>query len=526
MGLRSPVTLVSLLRALDEVRTPSGIQASNDTLFKGAVFGRDSLRVAEDLLPWFPNIARHVIFTLAAQQGVTHQLLSEEAPGRIHHEYRADYLGGEKVGPQQLAIMEELASRWGWRIPGHELCYYGTVDATSHYIRLICDYVRTLGGKEFLDQEFKHWTGDVRTVRWSLLSALNWLASRISSSPLGLLEFRRTHNRGHLWQVMRDGVLSYAHPDGTLANAHAPIAAVEVQGLVYDALVKAVDLFADELPDAAASWGSLAERVQRAVIDQFWMPDYGYFAMAIDRSPETGDPRQVKTISNAGGELLETQLFDSLPEVERQKYVAAVVTRLLSPDFLTDAGVRSLSVQHAGMFGKLWNYHGANVAWGVTTNVVARGLRYQGYAALAQQLENRLLNVVGVSGSFREFYYVSDEGEVGYHLVSATKEGSADCRQVVGTNIPENTQAWTVSALLRSYLTQEVECPSATVPLEADLLRSIPQITRLDANGLTEVSRESRVFAVDCAAACEIEKEVAKSQGCAVNESQPTEVYV
>ena len=68
----------SLLRAtpnqaLKTVTSKSGlgVYASSDNLFKGAVFGRDSLEVAEDLIAIRPKLVESILLTLAALQGET-----------------------------------------------------------------------------------------------------------------------------------------------------------------------------------------------------------------------------------------------------------------------------------------------------------------------------------------------------------------------------------------------------------------------------------------------------------------------
>jgi hypothetical protein len=52
----SPFQATVLFRTLFGLLIPLGIQASNDELFKGAIFGRDSLRVGLDLAPWLAPV--------------------------------------------------------------------------------------------------------------------------------------------------------------------------------------------------------------------------------------------------------------------------------------------------------------------------------------------------------------------------------------------------------------------------------------------------------------------------------------
>jgi len=78
-----------------------------------AVFGRDALRVALDLLNQYPKLTRTTLITLAELQGVTTDISREEEPGRIIHEWR------DLTDP--VAIEIARTDGWGWP-------YYGSVD--------------------------------------------------------------------------------------------------------------------------------------------------------------------------------------------------------------------------------------------------------------------------------------------------------------------------------------------------------------------------------------------------------------
>ena len=61
--------------------------AGADSLFH-CLFGRDSIRMAMDLLDDFPAVARSTLVELARLQGVEINPRSDEEPGRILHEFR------------------------------------------------------------------------------------------------------------------------------------------------------------------------------------------------------------------------------------------------------------------------------------------------------------------------------------------------------------------------------------------------------------------------------------------------------
>src|SRR3712207_5286626 len=61
--------------------------AGADSLFH-CLFGRDSIRMAMDLLADFPAVARSTLVELARLQGVCDNPRGDEEPGRILHEFR------------------------------------------------------------------------------------------------------------------------------------------------------------------------------------------------------------------------------------------------------------------------------------------------------------------------------------------------------------------------------------------------------------------------------------------------------
>lgn len=468
-----------LYGVLMSIVTPYGILASNGTLFR-AVFGRDSLRVALDLLPWHPELAERVIISLGVLQGATHNEITEEEPGRIHHEYRSLYMDGSKATTDQRHIMEKLADVWGWRTEGKEMCYYGSVDATPQYVRLVALHVSRYG-PDILDRVFVHYTGKERTVRDAVIEAMSWIEGRIKTSSLGLVEFQRSNKKGIRWQVLRDGTVSYLHEDGSLVQANGPVASIEVQGLAYDALTMAAALFEETLPEKAERWREMARHIQETVFDLFWIEQYEYFAMALDRAPD-GSVRQVRTRTSTPAELLDSGIFDTLEAGEREYFVAAIVHEMYSSEFLTPVGLRCRAKSHGNML-PYWDYQGSYTSWPVLTNIFALGLRRQGLIHHAFDMEKRVLNAANIAGALPEFFYVDDQNEVRYNV--HTKKTVSDAEratrgreehaeeQIRATNKPEQLQAWTVSAVLRAKLARRdaVQGLDTQAPFESRLKR-------------------------------------------------------
>jgi glycogen debranching enzyme len=444
-----------MLRALARVLSPTGFPyGSNGRLFGQAQFGRDSLEVAEDLLAFRPDIARVVIERLAALQGTLLDRQTEEEPGKIHHEYRSLAPDGEPLDPSARDIFFSLARGWELAETEDELAalrdyvLYPTVDATPLYVRLIARYCAAYGG-DILRHEYtpRRWTaGSGRpTIGQSVFQAVEWIAGHLERSDLGLLEFQRMTSHGHPFQAWKDGGTSYLHPDGRYANYNGPIASIEVQGLAYDALTAAPGLLPTATDSRRDQWWRLADNLQRAVLEIFWMPGESYFAMAIDREPGTGAPRQVKTLTSNPGELLDSGIFDTLPPELVRSRVAPIVRRLYSDEFLTPAGIRSSSLAHRAILDYP-AYQGSYTVWHKDTYDVAKGFRRQGFHRLAKDLENRLLNAVNITGAPTEFLYVMPDNHVDYRPFD--REGVDGAVEIAGTNVPENDQAWTISAAL------------------------------------------------------------------------------
>src|SRR3990167_6432218 len=104
--IRKPKLLLPPALALRSVVSKSGlgVYASSDKLFRGAVFGRDSLVTAEDLMTLRPNLSRRILLALAKLQGLAHHSASEEEPGKILHEYRTRVVDGKPLKSRSLKI--------------------------------------------------------------------------------------------------------------------------------------------------------------------------------------------------------------------------------------------------------------------------------------------------------------------------------------------------------------------------------------------------------------------------------------
>jgi glycogen debranching enzyme len=476
-----------------------GVYASSDTLFKGAVFGRDSLEVCEDLLATHRLLVRRSLLTLASLQGEETNTVNEEEPGKIMHEYRRKIVDGKPIRGRQLEIFNTLSQKWGGN--SRDMVYYGSSDATPHFIRTLGAYCTQYPGhgERLLEEKVTLRSGNQTTLRTVTERATSWLIGHIERSESGFIEYQRKNTQGIENQVWKDSAEFYVHENGKFANHERPISSIEVQGLAYDALCEAARLFKSN----REQYLQMAEDLRNRVFDLLWQPERNYFALGTDID-EAGKLRIIATKTANPAALLDSKIFDSLPDEEREKYVSAIVRNILSKDFLTDAGIRSraLSERHLVPFK---DYHGSFVSWPKETYDIAKGLSRQGFPVPAKELENRLLNVCVRNLAYPEFIYVDEDGRV-----LPTRPNTHEHAHVLvidGVNTPEVIQAWTVSAIV-SILSQRAkaqieranvvkhatrqakrlspgnaskkpERKSWQIELEKEVLQSVPHVRRL-----------------------------------------------
>ena len=420
-----------------------GVVASLGEHFGYAIFGRDSIRVAKDLMDTHPELAHTIVLTLARLQGTKSDDISEEEPGKIHHEYRNLIFEGKPVPNYSAAILHTLQMVWGGEGTG-EMTYYGSIDATPLYIRLLQSYVRAYGA-ETLKETYTDRDGTTKSLLDSLGAAIDWLTRKLQESEWGLLEYKRRNPNGLANQVWKDSVTAYLHTDGSTANFDQGIASIELQGYAYDALVGASDLLRDD-PRATVEWPAMAQKIQETTLDKFWMEDTVYFAEGLDRD-DSGKMRQIKTLTSNPGLLLRSRLLQDLEPDSQKHYVDHIVQMLMGPEFLTDGGIRCRALRHKEFPG-FPDYHGSFTTWPKETYEIAKGLYSHGYIDVAKDLDDRVLDAVARSGEFYEFFYVNDDGSIWNN----TSDALNLLRRAFGGKttlpIPEAGQAWTISAVL------------------------------------------------------------------------------
>ena len=430
---------------VDLVRAPEhwGLFASTGPNFRAAIFGRDSLETAEDLLTTHRSVVRDVILCACHLQGQKFDVTSEEEPGKIHHEFRSVRFGNHEVPKKSLKILRDLQEVWGGR-DTDRMTYYGSFDATPLLIRLVGWYVERYG-TDILDTTVERRNGSACTVRDCVLSATQWLAGKIAAQPAGLFAYRRTNPLGLVNQVWKDSPTAYVKLDGELPDHNNSIASAELQGYAYDALLAAIDM---KLGNTGMRkiWRDMATELQRQTIQLLWMESEQFFAQGITFD-STGNSELIATITSTGAALLDSRLIHDLPADKAAPYIHGIVRHIFSPELLTSCGIRCRATRHRNLLNFI-DYHGCNTVWPKETYDIAKGLRRSGLPHLAQSLEDRIRSSIAHASDFYEFFYVDYDGTVWYDRDRAIEHfGAMSPGHMLP--VPETGQAWTISAVER-----------------------------------------------------------------------------
>lgn len=415
------------LERLSELGTlgPLVASAGTDSLFH-CLFGRDSLRMALDLLEDFPAVARTTIIELARLQGVVDNPRAEEEPGRILHEHR------HPDDPQAV----RLGAVW-------DFPYYGAIDSTPQWINLLAAYCARYGDA-ILDEPIVDRFWRSLTVRDSLLAALGWLLRRLEDTTGGgYLWVRRASPHGIPNQVWEDSTDSYHHSDGKLFDFTRPYAPIAPQGYAYDALLAAADLLdhaPGRLPVETGPLRHRAGRLRAQVLAEFWLQDMGTFAQALTIDAD-GSHQAARVVASSPGHLLASRILDGNDAAQIRN---ALTARLTAADMLAGAGVRTKSTTSVRF--RAGSYHNGSV-WPMDNGVIADGLRRHGFHAQADDLEVRILRGCATNGGFPEFFRGDLDGglRVNVETIEAVVDGVPNRLE----QPPQANQGWTATCVWR-----------------------------------------------------------------------------
>jgi glycogen debranching enzyme len=331
--------------------TPRGACLAAGIPWFTVAFGRDQCVTALQTMPFLPDLTRDVIAVLAAYQAESDDDWRAMRTGKIMHELRL----GEMARNREIPF-----------IP-----YYGTVDATQLWLKLLCRYIE--------------WTGDLKFARrlWkNVRAAVKFLANATTSN--GYIAYGDTTsalaNQG--WKDSGDSVM---YSDGVLAKA--PISICEAQGYLYSAW--------DGLARLSQALGYVrqsrtfrrkAQTLQTNFRRDFWMPEKRFVALALD-----GSGKQCDVIASNPGHLLGCGILDT--EMEQ-----AVAERLGQPDMFCGWGIRTLS-SNERRFNPV-SYHNGSV-WPHDNSLAMEGLCKTGHHTLAHQVLQGMLDAAKTKSDSR-----------------------------------------------------------------------------------------------------------------------------
>jgi len=389
------------------------------------LFGRDSIFISLQTMPFLPRLTPPVLRLLGSLQGGSLDDLREEEPGKILHEFRY----GES------AAFEEQP----------HTPYYGSADATPLFVILLDEYER--------------WSGDVELVRGlerQARAALHWIDEYGDLVGNGYVSYWRRNTRNGLEnQCWKDSWDAISYRDGRLSAL--PRATCELQGYAYDAKIRGARLAREFWNDPA-----YADRLEREAADlkqrfnrDFWVADGEYYALALDP-----DGTPVDALSSNMGHLL----WSGIVEPDRAGKVAE---HLLGPAMFSGWGGRTLAETEA-RYNPV-GYHVGSV-WPFDNSIIAWGLRRYGFREEAARIAEGMIEASGFfDGRLPEAFAGYRRELTGYPVEYPTA-----CS-------PQGWSAGAVLLLLRTML--DLTPYQDHLGVDPHLPPSIPRIELLDVPG-------------------------------------------
>lgn len=335
---------------IEDPENPDRIVVAAGAPWFMTLFGRDSLWASLMALPVDPSLAFGTLQTLADRQGSVVDVTSEEEPGKILHEVRFGISSG-------LAL-------------GGKSAYYGSVDATPLFVALFGEVSRWGFAEEAVRDLLPH-----------VDRALDWIRDYGDRDGDGFVEYSRLNDRGLINQGWKDSWDGINFADGRLPQP--PIALCEVQAYVYGAYLSRSWLAYDAGDMALATkYRDLAANLKERFNAEFWLPERGYYAVALD-----GQKRPVDSCTSNMGHCL---LFGIVDDDK----APMVADRLMSEEMFSGWGVRTLASDMAAY--NPVSYHNGSV-WPHDNAIIAAGLLRYGYKEHVQKISTALLEAAEFS---------------------------------------------------------------------------------------------------------------------------------
>ncbi|MCY7337336.1 MAG: amylo-alpha-1,6-glucosidase [Chamaesiphon sp.] len=384
-----------------------------------AVFGRDPLITSLQTMSVAPNLAQGTLLKLAQLQSAEFNDWQDAEPGKILHELRRG----------ELAQLNQIPSA----------PYYGAIDTTLLWIITLAETYNWTGDRQLLDD-----------CDEPLAKALHWIDKYGDFDGDGFVEYCSRSKDGIQNQGWKDSGDAIRAADGTIV--HAPIALCETQGQVYDAWLRAADLY-DVLGDSdrARSLRQQAEQLYGRFNDRFWMEDEGFYCLGLDSNKQ-----QIRSIASNAGQLLWSGIVP--PERAHQ-----MVQRLFQPDLWCGWGIRTLSATHPA-YDPI-GYHTGSV-WAHDNSFIAAGLKRYGYHTEANQIAE---GIFAAASSFQ-----SNQMPELFGGIARSPENFPV--PYVDANIPQAWAAGSMPWLISTMLGLQADAPNRRLQVQPMLPGWLPDL--------------------------------------------------
>jgi glycogen debranching enzyme len=384
-----------------------------------AVFGRDSVTVSLQTMAVYHEFARGTLIRLAQLQATEVDDWRDAQPGKMLHELRRD----------ELTQLHELPYT----------PYYGTVDTTILWIITLA--------------EAYGWNADrtmLQECRSPFEKALTWIDQYGDFDDDGFVEYLTRSPKGLRNQGWKDSGDSMVYPDGSLVEP--PIALCEVQGYVYDAWLRAADIYEVWGEDnQAKSLRQKASDLYQRFNDRFWMEDEGFYCLGLDNKKE-----QIKSIASNPGHLLWSGI---VPKERAEK----LVKRLFQNDLWCGWGVRTLSANNPAynpisyQLGSVWPHDNSSIA---------AGLKRYGYHKQA----NRIAEGIFAAASYFE------AGRMPELFGGIERQADSFPVPYPDANIPQAWAAGSIFLLIRTILGLQANAPQKRLRVQPSLPEWLPDL--------------------------------------------------
>jgi glycogen debranching enzyme len=220
-------------------------------------------------------------------------------------------------------------------------------------------------------------------MRDNVHAALDWIDLHGDRDGDGYVEYQTRSPQGlgnQCWRDSWDGVL---YSDGTMPPL--PIATCEIQGYVYDAKMRVVELADGPLgdPALARTLRDEAEQLRVRFNEDFWIDARGgYYALGLD-----GDKRPIDSMTSDIGHLL----WSGIVPDDR---AGIVVAQLMSDQLFSGWGVRTLATTDKP-YSPI-GYHRGTV-WPHDNSLIIMGMARYGYRDEANRISMALIDAASSS---------------------------------------------------------------------------------------------------------------------------------